>query len=64
MSVKEIKNEIETLPLDERRQLTAFLVALRHRDFVEYRSLVAKKIDDQSPENWISLDEYDRRLVF
>lgn len=63
MSVQNIKSEIESLSADERRQLAAFLVTLRHRDLAEYRSTVAKKIDDNNPANWISLEEYDQRVV-
>jgi len=63
VSVHEIKSEIESLPLEERRQLSAFLVTLRHKELVKYRSSIAKKIDDVSPENWLSLEEYDQRVV-
>lgn len=63
MSVNEIMSELERLPLDDRRQLAAFLVTLRHRDLAEYRAAMARKIDDTNPENWLSLEEYDRRLA-
>ena len=63
MSVNEIKSEIESLPLEERRQLAAYLVALRHKDLAEYRTAMAGKIDDRNPENWLSLEEYDQRLA-
>lgn len=63
MSVNEIKSEIESLPLEERRQLAAYLVALRHKDLAEYRTAMAGKIDDLNPENWLSLEEYDQRLA-
>jgi hypothetical protein len=63
VSVQEIKSEIESLPAEERRQLSAFLVTLRHRELTEYRSAIAKKIDDASPDNWLSLEEYDQRVA-
>ena len=63
MSIKEIKSEMESLPAEERRQLAAFLVTLRHKDLAEYRSNIAKKIDDASSGNWLSLEEYDQRLA-
>ena len=62
MSVKEIKSEIEALHLEDRRHLAAFLVALRHKDMAEYRSSIARKIDDTSPEHWLSLEDYDQRI--
>jgi hypothetical protein len=63
VSVNEIKSEIESLPLEERRHLAAYLVALRHKDLAEYRTAIAGKIDDRNPENWLSLEEYDQRLA-
>lgn len=63
MSVQEIKSEIEGLPPEERRQLAAFLVTLRHKDMAEYRATIAKKIDDANPANWLSLEEFDQRLT-
>ena len=62
MSIQEIKSEIEALPADERRQLTAFLVSLRHKDLAGYQGQMARKIDDQTPEKWLSLEELDQRL--
>lgn len=62
MSIQEIKAEIETLPAKDRRQLTAYLVALRHRDLAGYRERMTGKIDDDNPENWLTLEELDRRL--
>jgi hypothetical protein len=63
MSVEEIKSEIESLPMEDRRQLAAYLIALRHKDLTEYRTVMAGKIDDQNPENWLSLEEYDTRIA-
>ena len=63
MSVSEIMNELEGLPLEDRRQLAAFLVTLRHRDLAGYRAAITKKIDDTTPENWLSLEEYDQRFA-
>jgi hypothetical protein len=54
---------MNSLPLEERRQLAAYLISLRHRDLAGYRSMIAKKIDDNDPDNWLSLEEYDQRLA-
>ncbi len=62
MSIQEIKTEIEALPTDERKRLAAFLVALRHKELAEYRTRMARMIDDQKPENWATLEELDQRL--
>jgi hypothetical protein len=49
VSIQEIKTEIETLPTEERKRLAAFLVSLRHKEMVEYRTRMAHKIDDKNP---------------
>jgi hypothetical protein len=63
MNIQEIKSELESLPAEERRRLAAFLVSLRHRDLADYRARMAAKIDDRSPENWVTLEELDQRLA-
>jgi hypothetical protein len=62
MSISELKEELGRLNLDERRQLTAYLVALRHKELQEYRESLAAKIDDQSPSKWVSFEEFDKRI--
>jgi hypothetical protein len=49
--------------VDERRRLAALLVSLRHKDLVDYSARMAWKIDDDSPENWVTLEEMDSRLT-
>lgn len=63
MSIQEIQAEVEALPVDERRRLAALLVSLRHKDLADYRARMARKIDDDSPENWVTLEEMDQRLT-
>lgn len=63
MGSDEICAEVEALPVDERRRLAALLVSLRHKDLVDYPARMARKIDDDSPENWVTLEEMDRRLT-
>lgn len=62
MSIQEIRSEVETLPVDERKKLAAFLVSLRHREIAGYRELMARRIDDKNPENWLTPEELDQRL--
>ena len=63
MNIEAIHAEVEALPVDERRRLAALLVSLRHRDLAGYRARMAQKIDDDSPENWVTLEEMDQRLT-
>ncbi len=62
MSVKDIQDQLATLSLEDRRQLTAFLVSLRHQELAGYKESLAAKIDDTNETNWISLEEFDRRV--
>jgi hypothetical protein len=62
VSIQEIKAEIEALPVDERKRLAAYLVALRHKDLADYRAQMTRKIDDHNPQNWATLSELDQRL--
>jgi hypothetical protein len=62
VSIQEIRSELETLPADERRRLAAFLVSLRHRDLAGYRAQLTNRIDDTSPDNWLTLEQMDERL--
>ncbi len=62
MGIQEIKSEVEALPVDDRRQLAAFLISLRHKDLAGYRARMSDKIDDSTPEKWVTLEELDQRL--
>jgi hypothetical protein len=62
VSIQELKSELQALPADERRELAAFLVSLRHKDLAGYRARMSEKIDDKNPERWVTLDELDQRL--
>ena len=62
VSIQEIKTEIEALPAQERKRLAAFLVSLRHQEMAEYRTRMARRIDDKTPENRATLEELDQRL--
>tara|TARA_B110000908_G_scaffold151652_1_gene186583 strand:- start:5306 stop:5500 length:195 start_codon:yes stop_codon:yes gene_type:complete len=62
MSISELKAQVEGLSLDERRQLTAYLVGLRHKELQEYRESLTAKINDASAENWVSFEEFDKRV--
>ena len=64
VSIQEIKSELETLPAEDRKKLAAFLISLRHKELAGYRTRMSDKIDDKTPENWLTLDELDKRLKF
>ena len=64
MSITEIKSEMENLPAEALRELTAFLMTLRHREDKGYARRMAEKIDDTTPDGWVTLDEFDEKLGF
>ena len=63
MGIKELKSALEGLSSDDRRQMAAFLVSLRHKDLAEYRASLGRKIDDTDPDQWLTLEDFDRRLA-
>ena len=62
MSITDIQNQLEGLSSDERRQLSAFLISLRHKELGGYREGLSEKIDDREPANWVSFEDFDRRI--
>lgn len=63
MTVDELKKQLMELSLEERKQLAAFLVSLRHGELSEYRERMAAKIDDDAEDKWVSFEEFDRRIT-
>ena len=63
MSIQEIQAEVQALPVNERRRLAALLVSLRHKNLADHRGRITQKIDDDSPGNWLTLEEMDQRLT-
>lgn len=62
MSVKEIKEQLATLPRREQDEVVAYLFHLRHKDDPEYSREISRRLDDRSPGNWISVDDFEAAL--
>ncbi len=62
MKLDDLQREAERLSPDEQRKLIGFLVAMEIRRDEGYRDELTRRLDDQSQEGWISLDEAERRL--
>ncbi len=62
MSIDALKQELATLRPSDQRILTAYLVSLQESHNQEYRTNLARKIDDRDPSHFASLKELDRRL--
>jgi len=62
MSIEAIKSELRTLPAEERRKLMAFMVVLDDEEHADYAAKLARRIDDQSPERWLTPEQCEREL--
>ena len=62
MSIEAIKSEVRRLPTEERRRLMAFMVGLEDEGRAEYAAKLAQKIDDHSPDRWLSAEQCERKL--
>lgn len=62
MSVAELKENIRKLSTEERRELAAFLVTLRHDSTPNYRENLTSLIDDTNEDHWVTIEELDKRL--
>lgn len=62
MSFDLLKTELQALPADARRKLMAFMVALEDQARDGYAAKLAAKIDDKSPERWLTADDCERKL--
>jgi signal recognition particle GTPase len=62
MSFEALQSEVRALPVAARRKLMAFMVALQDEGREGYAAKLAQKIDDQSPERWLSVEDCERKL--
>lgn len=62
MSFETLKNEVQALPTDARRKLMAFMVALQDEGREGYAANLAAKIDDKSPDRWLTAEQCEQKL--
>jgi hypothetical protein len=62
MSIEAIQSELRALPADERRKLMAFMVVLEDEGRADYATKLAQRIDDRSPERWLTPEQCERDL--
>jgi len=60
MSIEAIKKELRALPAEERRKLIAFMVVLEDEAQADYAAKLASRIDDNSPERWLTPEQCER----
>ncbi len=62
MSLDVLMNEVQALPADAQRKLIAFMVALQDQSQEGYAAKLSAKIDDKSPDRWLTLNECEKKL--
>lgn len=62
MSLDEIKSAVAELGAADRRKLMAFLVSMRNKEDPARKERLTRILDDDAPENWLTLEEMDARL--
>jgi hypothetical protein len=62
MSFEVLQSEVRALPVAARRKLMAFMVTLQDESREGYATRLAQKIDDRSPERWLSAEDCERKL--
>lgn len=63
MSFEAIQQEITIWDAGSLRTLQALVVSLRLRqDEPDFAEKMARKIDDRTPGNWVTLEEFGQRL--
>jgi hypothetical protein len=62
VSIEVLKVELRGLPAEERRKLMAFMVVLEDEGRAGYAAKLAQKIDDRSPERWLTAEQCEREL--
>jgi hypothetical protein len=62
MNFDELRDEAENLPVAEQKKLLGFLVSLEIRRDKNFPGTLGERLDDRSPENWISLKDAREQL--
>ena len=62
MSLDALMQEVGSLDQAGQRRLMAYLVALEDRRNAGYQRKLAEKIDDPSPDRWLTIEEVERKL--
>lgn len=62
MSIAELKTEVDRLTPEERKQLTAYLVMKNRMSDEGFAEKLSRKINDNDPAHWITLEEAEKRL--
>jgi len=64
MNLALIKQEIEKCSPEEQDNLASFLAVLRRKRDPAFIAELTRRLDDQSPESWVPLEEAKQRLGY
>lgn len=62
MSKAEIKREMSALTLEDQNELAAYLLHLRLERDPVWRTDMTRRVDDQTPAQWVSLADWKKEL--
>ena len=62
MSLEALKREAAALDEDSRRELCAFLISLREKQWAARFRTLAADLDDPDPNRWLTLEQVRERL--
>jgi hypothetical protein len=60
MSMADLMREVAGLPSRQQNELAAYLLHLRLQQDTAWRTEMTRRIDDRSPGNWVSLDDWKK----
>jgi hypothetical protein len=61
VSLAQLKARAARLPINEQRELIAFLIARQTAQDPDFKHTLSRKIDDTTPSNWVELSEVQKR---
>lgn len=62
MSVDQIKSGLASLSPEEQSEISAYLSHLRRVSNPAYQERIRSRMADQDPANWLTPDEFEKRL--
>jgi len=63
MSMAELMRTVASLPAAQQNELAAFLLHLRLQHDPAWRAEMARRVDDQDPANWTTLEDWKKELA-
>ncbi|MGE9296900.1 MAG: hypothetical protein ACQKBV_11490 [Puniceicoccales bacterium] len=62
MTFAEIRKEVDVLDSTDQEKLFAYLQMLHNSRDENYEATLSRRMNDSSPEAWVSLDDFKREL--